>query len=999
MKINDSTEFTMSSQLYLDSLDRDYTRKNGIVYTPVWLASHITTTAFIQWEKFNRGKKATSACDLCCGTGIFIDELLTQIKERCWDTKISAFDIDNNALAIANKFYGSSNNIKKIVNKNVILDLENTSSETNDKYDIIVGNPPYINSSQLDIDYKKIIRSNYLSASDSTFDISVIFIEKALNSLASGGVASLILSNKFMTSKYGKSICEILSKQCNIIKIEDFNDIQIFQGLTTYTCILTFIKAKPAKRHTLVRYFGDIDKNISKLPKSKEITILHEKILTHPWNFYSKDESSIYEKLNNNKLLSIQDVFGDIQQGIRTGSNDIFLINKSEKDLLNCNLVRKFASGENIKNIEITDTDKYVIYPYLIQDNSVHRISEYKLKEEYTSIYNYLINYKETLQKRSLQGNTQWFEFSRSQSLDSVIKPKILIREMMPSAIFSCDILGEFAFSSGYALICENMSKSLILSWTAILSTPTMEFAMRHIGTQLHSGWFRLMKNHLLNLKLPKLSESDISRIQALVTEKYSLKNRTIINEIVANSFELNNDEINYIENYLDNIHKKSHPNKTEEELSKNNQYEPVKLEEYNKFHIDRNNLRQYVTFSPNKIAPIHNWYKYTQGYSYSLVNILLDEHKASQNSIILDPFNGCGTTTVTCAYRGITSIGIEISPLMCDIARIKSKKWSLDNLRNAINKIDEYITKYNSSRNLVFDDYLSKAYSPEILRKIIMIAESIKLIEDSDTRDICTIALLSILEDVSKIRKHGSHYRFLDNSSSVGLQKLNIKVVDDNTDINLIFKKKLEHIYSDLCTTGGNPSGKTDILNCSSLNIPLSENLVDIVITSPPYLNRNNYIAQQKAELDIMGLITSKLEYKNLVKSTFKSHTDSNLDLTLNSTYEEVNTIIKYLVLESGNNPKIPHMICGYFSDLEASLREIYRVLKKGGKVSFIVGNTRWGGVIVPIDHILCKIAEDIGFTIKSIYITRLKGNSPQQMKKFGKISVRESIVNFEKL
>ncbi|MEY2914232.1 MAG: Phaeocystis globosa virus, partial [Cyanobacteriota bacterium] len=69
MKINDSTEFTMSSQLYLDSLDRNYTRKNGIVYTPVWLASHITTTAFIQWEKFNRGKKATSACDLCCGTG------------------------------------------------------------------------------------------------------------------------------------------------------------------------------------------------------------------------------------------------------------------------------------------------------------------------------------------------------------------------------------------------------------------------------------------------------------------------------------------------------------------------------------------------------------------------------------------------------------------------------------------------------------------------------------------------------------------------------------------------------------------------------------------------------------------------------------------------------------------------------------------------------------------------------------------------------------------
>ena len=200
MKISDSKEFMVSSQLYLDSLERNHTKKNGIVYTPIWLASHITNTAFVQWQKFNSGKKATSACDLCCGTGVFIGEILNQIEEKCWDTKVFAFDIDNDALVIANKFYSSSNNIERIENKNVILDL---GSETNEKYDIIVGNPPYVNSSQLDIDYRKYIRSNYLSASDGIFDLSIIFIEKVLNSLAIGGVASLILSSKFMTSKYG----------------------------------------------------------------------------------------------------------------------------------------------------------------------------------------------------------------------------------------------------------------------------------------------------------------------------------------------------------------------------------------------------------------------------------------------------------------------------------------------------------------------------------------------------------------------------------------------------------------------------------------------------------------------------------------------------------------------------------------------------------------------------------------------------------------------------
>jgi hypothetical protein len=62
------------------------------------------------------------------------------------------------------------------------------------------------------------------------------------------------------------------------------------------------------------------------------------------------------------------------------------------------------------------------------------------------------------------------------------------------------------------------------------------------------------------------------------------------------------------------------------------------------------------------------------------------------------------------------------------------------------------------------------------------------------------------------------------------------------------------------------------------------------------------------------------------------------------------------------------------------------------------VVGNTRWGGVVVPVDHLLMLIAEEKGFIPEKIIVTRLKGNSPQQMKQFGRIAVRESIVIFRK-
>jgi len=51
-----------------------------------------------------------------------------------------------------------------------------------------------------------------------------------------------------------------------------------------------------------------------------------------------------------------------------------------------------------------------------------------------------------------------------------------------------------------------------------------------------------------------------------------------------------------------------------------------------------------------------------------------------------------------------------------------------------------------------------------------------------------------------------------------------------------------------------------------------------------------------------------------------------------------------------------------------------------------------------VPVDHLLLMLAEKVGFTAERVMVTRLKGNSPQQMRKYGRIPVRESIVVFGK-
>jgi hypothetical protein len=86
--------------------------------------------------------------------------------------------------------------------------------------------------------------------------------------------------------------------------------------------------------------------------------------------------------------------------------------------------------------------------------------------------------------------------------------------------------------------------------------------------------------------------------------------------------------------------------------------------------------------------------------------------------------------------------------------------------------------------------------------------------------------------------------------------------------------------------------------------------------------------------------------------------------------------------------------MIAGYFEDLQETLARLFAVVRPGGKLAFVVGNSRWGGVVVPVDHMLALLAERQGFKLERILLTRLKGNSPQQMQRYGRIPVRESIV-----
>lgn len=408
--------------------------------------------------------------------------------------------------------------------------------------------------------------------------------------------------------------------------------------------------------------------------------------------------------------------------------------------------------------------------------------------------------------------------------------------------------------------------------------------------------------------------------------------------------------------------------------------------------------LSKAVTFQLSKKLPVHSWFQYTQGFSPQIVDYYLDRWGSKKSDVFLDPFVGSGTSLLQCQSRGIKSYGWDISPLSIFLSKVKTTPIDL----KKVNKLLELLYdkfKGNRKHNLTIPtelkEHFEKVFSQIILEQLSIFQTW--FIEQKESAELSFIlcAALSSLEEVSNIRKHGSHYRFM-NNDNVGVNK---RLSFEGLSFVRSFKTKIKNQISEHAIIKGIPIAV--VHEADARNTKLKSNIkADWVITSPPYLNRNNYIAQSKTEMFFGGLLKSFDEYRNLTKKTLRSHVEA--ESINESTYQNalIDEMVS-LVYQMGESYKgISEMIHGYFEDMNSVLNNLVHSTKVNSKIAFVVGCSRWSGVVVPTDLLIAKIAEETGrYQLERIEIVRYKGNAPQQMAKFGRYPVRESVVILKRI
>jgi len=458
-------------------------------------------------------------------------------------------------------------------------------------------------------------------------------------------------------------------------------------------------------------------------------------------------------------------------------------------------------------------------------------------------------------------------------------------------------------------------------------------------------------------------------------------------------------------------------------------------LELTNKFN------RQHVSYQANKTEALHDWLKYKEGFSATLVKMLIDDFKLKPGNLIMDPFMGSGTTSLVSQKHGIHSVGFDILPtskVAFDV-KINAANFDIVLLNNVLNEICKLDFPKNNKGIFSRVSITSGALSDDAESEVVFLTDWINKSNYKDNvKELIRFLIMAALEDISYTRKDGQYLRWDYRSSKIiqanrerlARGKPSFKTKLDKGEIpslKRIILTQLSKVISDIQEVKKEmkelPTSKHQLILGSVLTeLPKYDSTkVDCVITSPPYCNRYDYTRTYALELVYLGLsrdqirdlrqtlLTCTVENRSKLNQLKQYYTQVNCSerfeeviaaVNSNAALQEVLTSLRKRS-ERGdiNNKGVIRMVEGYFTELAFVFKELHRVCKDGTHVVFVNDNVRYAGEVIPVDFITTELAESFGFTPIKVYVLpQKKGNSSQQMKKFGQVRLRKSITIWKK-
>ena len=391
--------------------------------------------------------------------------------------------------------------------------------------------------------------------------------------------------------------------------------------------------------------------------------------------------------------------------------------------------------------------------------------------------------------------------------------------------------------------------------------------------------------------------------------------------------------------------------------------------------------------FADNKTQPLHRWVPWIAGFSAQFVQdcfeTFLKNQRKKSAPCVLDPFAGVGTTVVQAVLNGFDSIGFEINPyaaLACK-AKLNAAKLDVDTLESCLRKYQRVATARHHVATVRPAEFTTRIpfFSLSVEEQVLTFLDFVESIPQTEIADLFRVAFGSVMVSFS-------NYTY---EPSLGSRPGAGKPLIDRADVHATILAKLSEMVSDIRwikeRAGNHPGGaKAQIYNLDFLDstnvLPASS--IDLMVTSPPYMNNYHYVRNTRPQLFWLSLISSPKELRKLEEANFGKYWQTVRDskpLDLNFEHAELSrTLIKLRQTreEKGpyGGPGWANYVTTYFNDCHRFFSVLKRVLARGGVGVIVIGNSIIQGHEMKTDLILADIARQSGLSLVGVQPLRTK-------------------------
>lgn len=416
-----------------------------------------------------------------------------------------------------NIFFGNSLLGAEDVRDNNIRETINTFDFGDLKFDVIVGNPPYMSSKDMKnlTPLEHPLYPNKYESAYKQYDKYFLFIERGLQLLKEDGVLGYIIPSKFMKVGAATKLRDIIARNHYLAELVSFGANQVFIGKTTYTCLLILTK----QENNIFKY-----QEISNLTlwrnrlDSNEITEREEtSIGSDTWVLFPEKFDPLFTKIYRDGY-SLEDAVGsdNIFNGIQTSANKTYIFKPTAETETTYSFKRNNTTWEIEKSLTkpyfktvrdgLSSYNSFspnarVIFPYNKDENGkLQIISLEQLAEKYPLGYSYIMAYKHELKRRTRDikptpnNDNEWHRYGRHQSLEACELPsKLIVGVLSQGEKYAVDIYGTLVSSGGTAGYCiislPEDSPYSIFYLQALLTSRPLEWVTSLYGEIFRGGF------------------------------------------------------------------------------------------------------------------------------------------------------------------------------------------------------------------------------------------------------------------------------------------------------------------------------------------------------------------------------------------------------------------------------------------------------------------------------------------------------------------------------